>query len=596
MVLLLLADLAIIILLCMATLSRGVPSVPPPVSANAVALQAAINKAANRSSSGSTTATVLINLAPVVYTFSNASLLINGARNVIIDGGGAAELVFFYGHGISLTNCVNVTLRHLVIDSDPPNYAQGVVISTNNTSGGSTNNTTALAATATTTATLLQANFDPRFLSPDTSLPPFNNPGGLAGAKVTFWDPATRRVLRDVRANFMAKGSPSLRLSPGSTRSGNANSSSSSSSSNYTLPFELSLRNPFQTGALPPAGSLVTVIPRRGFTWQALNCSQMTAENVTVHAGGNMGFLERLGAGNNTYRGVKIVRRAGSPGLVALNADGFHSSDVGTGPTLIDSEISFTGDDFFNCHNRMLVVCGSSNSRRAPSLSLSLTAPTAADDTLVLIDTSGGALSDTAAIVGTNASFWGLLPGSPHRANPALGQATIVDVSEEMDANIVRRCHNATEIMAAPPHNAHFVVSVASAPIYRVRFTAALPHAVTPFSTLANLEAHSAYGAHVARNHFHDACGTGGRVSAKAPGGTYTDNIFERFGGMHVYSEQIWLEGALNIKNVQLRNNTLVDANGPPLHVDVFAGLPNISCHDTLFVVNGNKTFRPAQC
>eukprot|EP00911_Craspedida_sp_UC1_P001480 UC1_evm1s1119 len=109
----------------MATLSRGVPSVPPPVSANAVALQAAINKAANRSSSGSTTATVLINLAPVVYTFSNASLLINGARNVIIDGGGAAELVFFYGHGISLTNCVNVTLRHLVIDSDPPNYAQG---------------------------------------------------------------------------------------------------------------------------------------------------------------------------------------------------------------------------------------------------------------------------------------------------------------------------------------------------------------------------------------------------------------------------------------------------------------------------------------
>ena len=57
------------------------------------------------------------------------------------------------------------------------------------------------------------------------------------------------------------------------------------------------------------------------------------------------------------YDGVKIVRRPGSTDLLALNADGFHSSDVGIGLTLIDSEISFTGDDFLNIHNSMNIVC-----------------------------------------------------------------------------------------------------------------------------------------------------------------------------------------------------------------------------------------------
>ena len=42
---------------------------------------------------------------------------------------------------------------------------------------------------------------------------------------------------------------------------------------------------------------------------------------------------------------------------MALNADGFHSKSVGVGPTLEDSTISFTGDDFLNVHGTMLVVC-----------------------------------------------------------------------------------------------------------------------------------------------------------------------------------------------------------------------------------------------
>ena len=107
-----------------------------------------------------------------------------------------------------------------------------------------------------------------------------------------------------------------------------------------------------------PEGALVVVYPRRGMTVQAINSSGLLVEDVTIHAGGNMGIFERFGEGGNVYRRIAIVRKPGWSGLLALNADGFHSSDVGTGPTLEDSMISFTGDDFVNVHNKVCVcVC-----------------------------------------------------------------------------------------------------------------------------------------------------------------------------------------------------------------------------------------------
>ena len=78
---------------------------------------------------------------------------------------------------------------------------------------------------------------------------------------------------------------------------------------------------------------------------------------------------------------------------------------------------------------------------------------------------------------------------------------------------------------------------------------------------------------------------------------TYTDNIVERAGGLHIYSEQEWLEGALGIRNVLLTNNTVVDARvADPTHVDVLSGLVNITCRNTTFVVAGHTTARPSGC
>ena len=277
-------------LLCAAGHQLGVPSVPPPISQNAVALQSRIASAPNGS-------TVTLD-ANGRYTFSNSTLLISAAAGVTLDGNGAT-LVFYYGFGVLLQGCTAVTVRNLTLDSDPPNYAQGSVRSLGP-------GRTVLAA------------FDPAFLMPDTAVPPFNNPGGHVGAKVHFWGPD--RIPLPGTSNF---------LNASEATGGGAGE------------FRITLLN--RAPASLPDGAFVTVFGRRGRTMDTEDSARVVVEDVVIHAGGNMGFHEQGGAGGNTYRRVRIERKPGY--LMALNADGFHSSAVGRGPLLQDSVISFTGDE-----------------------------------------------------------------------------------------------------------------------------------------------------------------------------------------------------------------------------------------------------------
>lgn len=300
-----------------------------------------------------------------------------------------------------------------------------------------------------------------------------------------------------------------------------------------------------------------------------------------------MGFLEIGGAGANIYRRVKITRRQGSAGLMALNADGFHSSDVGIGPTLEDSEISWTGDDFLNIHNKMKIVCrpagidGSSHS-------------------MAIID-PGSSFQELRP--GDEILFYSLMPGVPHQANKFVQRGRVEGTRRigngPSDAALVKECEAAGTAMQSDPYDVKLVSTVAAnlhkAAIYVVNFTQ--PMSAVKKYDLANFEQRS--GAHFAvrRNHFHDSCGTGGRIIGKAINGTLQDNVAERFGGVHIYSEQQWLEGALGIRNVALINNTIVEARGgDPTHVDVMEGLHNISCRVTTFVSGGVTTHRANEC
>ena len=513
---------------------HAVPSIPPPISANAEALR---ERLAAAIAAGDRT----FEVKPGKYTFSNSSLQLAYARNLVVNAAGA-EFVFYFGFGLDIESAQNLTVRGLTLDTEPPCYAQGVVT---NVSDGSDS---------------FSASFDERFIPPDTGVEPFSAPGGSAGAKVAFWDAPSRRMISPV--NFLQGSTTHV----GGDR------------------WHIPLKFAQAAGQGLEVGSLVTIFPRRGYTWRCANCSAVTAEGVTIHGGGNMGFLEEHGPGGNLYSHVAIKRRPNSPGLMALNADGFHSDGVGIGPTLTDSEISFTGDDFVNVHNRMQVIC--------KKLS---------NGSLAIVDPSH---SLSALHAGDEISFYQLLPGTPHAANQLIGTGSVARSAlvTAADEPLLQQCHGVGEAMQQPPYSADLIGVVASslkhAAVFRVDFARPLPDAVAAsLYNLANFELRGGANFVLSRNHFHDSCGSGGRIIAKAVNGTLIDNIAERFGGIHVYTEQIWLEGALGIRNVHLVNNTIVDAHiAEPTSIDVMPGLKNITCLNTTFVVRGAVTRRSAGC
>eukprot|EP01063_Lacrimia_lanifica_P009699 TRINITY_DN16605_c0_g1_i1.p1 TRINITY_DN16605_c0_g1~~TRINITY_DN16605_c0_g1_i1.p1 ORF type:complete len:525 (+),score=173.79 TRINITY_DN16605_c0_g1_i1:56-1630(+) len=511
--------------------AAAVPATPPPVSPEARRLQRLLDAAAAAPPVGG-----VVVLPAGEYVFSDQSFTLTNARDLVIHGEGV-RLVFYFGSGFSMTGCVNVTVTGLVLDADPPNYAQGVV--------------TAVDPSAQT----FTADFDGGFLTPASQ---------VTGAKVSFWDPDTRLLAGF--AGFLAAPPVPVGTLPASP--------TADSAWNVTLKQQLP--------AAAAVGNLVTVFGRRGQTFAARGCGAVTAENITIHAGGNMGFLEASGAGGNVYRNVRIVRKPGWRGLMANNADGFHSNANDVGPTIVGSEISFTGDDFLNIHNRMEVVCKALG-------------PTQ----LAVVMTSGGALDKAAA--GDAMKFYEVLSGTPTHANPYIASGTVVSIARA-NSTVARQCHQVGDRMMAAPYNVHFVPSIQAnlrrAEVFVLEFAPETVRAVAahPYS-LMNQQDYSNKDFYVAGNSFHDSCGSGGRVLSKSiSGGMFADNVVARGGGVFVTTEQCWLEGSLGITGVTIKDNVVIDAAGPSTHIEVLAGLKNITCANNTFVVRGNATVRLDTC
>jgi hypothetical protein len=92
-----------------------------------------------------------------------------------------------------------------------------------------------------------------------------------------------------------------------------------------------------------------------GITLGFYNCSQMLAEDVTIHAAPYMGVTSLNGDGGHVLRRLRFEKNV--PGQVFVaERDGLHESDVRVGLLLEDSDVGGLGDDFFNAHNTLLVV------------------------------------------------------------------------------------------------------------------------------------------------------------------------------------------------------------------------------------------------
>lgn len=115
------------------------------------------------------------------------------------------------------------------------------------------------------------------------------------------------------------------------------------------------LKGVYQDRAKVKAGDYLVIPPRRS---EAIGPSANVSclfENITLYATPNMGISERNSSGN-IYRSIRIVKRPNTARLIAGNADGFHSYSATSGPTLENSEISHTCDDFVNIHSIIPLV------------------------------------------------------------------------------------------------------------------------------------------------------------------------------------------------------------------------------------------------
>ena len=265
-----------------------------------------------------------------------------------------------------------------------------------------------------------------------------------------------------------------------------------------------------------------------------------------------------------------------------LCRDGFHSDSVGIGPTVVDSEISFTGDDFLNIHNRMQVICKQLSS-----------------NSLAVIDVSS--LDNVAE--GDRFSFWKLQPnckGGCKTMNEKLGEATVMAAHRVHDPDLLAECAQTYDLMQAPPFNASLVLHSLPKTVHRLTFSEPIPAAaVATRFNLAQWDSRSSSGAVVARNYFHDGFSRMGLL--KADNMTYINNTCARAGGLHIYAEQEWLEGDLGLSGITLVNNTVIDPtschtlnastclSGPSHFIQVMTGLKGISCSGNWFQAQGKS-------
>jgi len=100
---------------------------------------------------------------------------------------------------------------------------------------------------------------------------------------------------------------------------------------------------------------------KSGITLNMFNCTHMKTYNVVIRAAPFIAVTAFNGGGGHLYQNIRFVPRNNT---LASVRDALHFTDLREGPTVKDSIIGFSGDDFFNVHTTLLVVleCSHSNS------------------------------------------------------------------------------------------------------------------------------------------------------------------------------------------------------------------------------------------
>lgn len=277
------------------TASRGMLGAPTPLQ---LALDAAIASGAPSFS-----------LSPnAVYAQGPSSLVLSAANFTLY--GANATLIFAPGYGVVVDRSVQTTAQDMTINFDPPSFSQGSLVAS--------------------TPSTFDVRIDAGFPLPNASF--FTS----VEFKLQFYDPTTGQRPHQSGCCIVTVSGESQ---PGVWRV--AMVQNGCGCPVPQLPGGVSPRATissriFSYGYQIPEGY-------RGGAWWVFNSSRVTTRRVTLLGSSNFAFSEWGGEGGNVYDGVVLARGPGH--LLSSNTDGFHSFATGLGPTVVNSDIAWMGDD-----------------------------------------------------------------------------------------------------------------------------------------------------------------------------------------------------------------------------------------------------------
>ncbi len=460
---------------------------------------------------------------PGLYNFSAAAspeLTLANATNFSLLSGGAVEFVFPPHGGLSVTRATDLSLvGPWTLDAWPPFTTQGVV------SGG------VRSGKFFNFTLTLDAGFE---LDPARFLP----------SRAIFFDPATRRYLPGQALCVTS----ALAAAP---LGGSAWALAVTFSCNPTLSV--------------PSGSLCALTPTPGRpVVQIENSTRVAVSDLTTHAAAGFTLLEIGGAGGHTYTRFRAVRRPGSARLMVSGADVLHSTSVGQGPRLVDSELSFAADDLFAVHCELGILWRRVN-----------------DTAFYVIDTSG-----------PPPGGYGLPQGQPGEAlllyNMSLrmervGAAVLAGLLPVTDAALVKEAAAAAEHIRSALH-----LDIRPFPVNLLLARLAPPGlpGLRDYGALVELPSRCGAGTLVQGTYLHD---TNGGMRIKASRATVQGSVVENAYGMRMLPELFWTQSVSS--NVTLADNVLrgcgCSANAP--HAIEYND-------DIVGLVLVNNTVLPANC
>lgn len=260
---------------------------------------------------------------PGEYRFAdNKGLTLSDWKNLTIDAGGACfwfersgSQIAANPQGLNLRRCRNLTIRGLALDFDPPVYIQARIEEMTDDGGE------------------IIARIDPAWPKTAVSAGQFS----IYRADGAY---VPQSLFKHKGAELFEADRLRVRIDPAVMKN-----NLDPKLLGYTAG-----RGGFQNG------DWIALNFRRGHSIGVFDCEAVTLDKVSVYQSPGMGILEDVGAGGNTYRGVRMIRRPGTRRVHYGTADHFHSNRIRRGAQIIECEFAHSSDDFINLHGNWSYV------------------------------------------------------------------------------------------------------------------------------------------------------------------------------------------------------------------------------------------------